>query len=490
MALKFMKTKSKIIFFLLLFCSVSAFGQNLIWNPTVKLNDRPYTKFLGVNNGYFYAAGSNIKMIQGASDSIFLATAWKKLKLTLLRYDDKFILKDTAAIRFLQFPVRVYDVVLSDSTIKIFYSKGVGNLEFCADVFDLKGYFKQTVVLIAGKDVAKYNQKNFFSYNTSINNRFFTITTNDSIYCFSNQLVSAWKTSLPNSTFFDGAVNDSGTFSGIFQRDKEYFIATSVEGKIITQTISAEKEELSDFKIIHEGNRIIVVSLFGFTDNTFNPIYNDIANANKFKSNGISISEFDNNLQLIKTNSIKFSEETLLETVDNLLLKNIKGVDFLKIQQMDVMSNGNIMLLIEKQFASYTKPADVNGKKVASIGRETSANELLLICTDMQDKNMQTVIKRKVSATENFEYVCNVKGIPHKDDYYLYFLDGRNPEEYQMTQSIYNSQLRRIYTKEMDLASAKKLLPDMSSITRLDKNRFILYARLLKKFSTAVLDFK
>lgn len=75
-------------------------------------------------------------------------------------------------------------------------------------------------------------------------------------------------------------------------------------------------------------------------------------------------------------------------------------------------------------------------KKVASIGRETSANELLLICTDMQDKNMQTVIKRKVSATENFEYVCNVKGIPHKDDYYLYFLDGRNPEEYQMTQSI------------------------------------------------------
>lgn len=59
-----------------------------------------------------------------------------------------------------------------------------------------------------------------------------------------------------------------------------------------------------------------------------------------------------------------------------------------------------------------------------------------------------------------------------------------------MTQSIYNSQLRRIYTKEMDLASAKKLLPDMSSITRLDKNRFILYARLLKKFSTAVLDFK
>ena len=68
-----MKTKSNVLI-LLLFCSVSVFGQNLIWNPSVKLNERPYQKFLGTNNGYFYAAGSNIKMIQDISDSIFLTT--------------------------------------------------------------------------------------------------------------------------------------------------------------------------------------------------------------------------------------------------------------------------------------------------------------------------------------------------------------------------------------------------------------------------------
>ncbi|HMX98126.1 MAG: hypothetical protein JST71_10465 [Bacteroidetes bacterium] len=484
-----MKTKSNVLI-LLLFCSVSVFGQNLIWNPSVKLNERPYQKFLGTNNGYFYAAGSNIKMIQDISDSIFLTTAWKKLKLTLLRYDDKFILKDTAAIRFLQSPVRVYDVVLSDSTIKVFYSKGIDNLEFCADIFDLRGYFKQTIVLITGKDVVKFNQKSFFNYNTSINKHYFTISTNDSIYCFSNQLNNVWKTVLPNSTFFDGTVNDNGTFSGVFSSGKEHFIATCVDGKVITQTISTEKAELADFKIKHEGNRIIVASLFGFTDNTFNPIYNNIANAKKFKSNGVSISEFNNDLQLIKTNSLKFKDETLLETVDNLLLKNIKGVDFLKIQQIDVMSNGNIMILIEKLFSSYTKPAAVNGKTNTIIGRETSANELLLGCTDMQNKNLQTVIKRKVSATENFEYVCNVKGIPHKDDYYLYFLDGSNPDAYQITQTIFNSELRKIYTKELELASAKKLLPDLSTITRISNSRYILNARLLKKFSTAILDFK
>ena len=187
---------------------------------------------------------------------------------------------------------------------------------------------------------------------------------------------------------------------------------------------------------------------------------------------------------------MSFTDETLLEMVDNLLLKNIKGVDFLKIQQIDVMNNGNIMLLIEKQFASYTKPAEVNGKTNTLIGRETSANALLLVCTDMQNKNLQTVIQRKISATENFEYACNVKGIPNKDDYYLYFLNGRNQEDYQLTQTIFNSLLRKIYTKEIELASAKKLLPDLSSVTRLDKNRFILNARLLKKFSSATLDFK
>ena len=135
-----MRTKSKILIFFLCF-STSVFGQNLLWNPTVKLNDRPYQKFLGTYNESYYAAGSNIKLIQDAGDSIFVATAWKKLKLTLLRYDDKFFLKDTVAIRFLQFPIRVNDVVLSDSTIKIFYSKGIDNLDFCVDVFDLRGYF-------------------------------------------------------------------------------------------------------------------------------------------------------------------------------------------------------------------------------------------------------------------------------------------------------------------------------------------------------------
>lgn len=489
MELKFMRTKSKILIFLLCF-STSVFGQNLLWNPTVKLNDRPYQKFLGTYNESYYAAGSNIKLIQDAGDSIFVATAWKKLKLTLLRYDNKFFLKDTVAIRFMQFPIRVNDVVLSDSTIKIFYSKGIDNLDFCVDVFDLRGYFKQTHVLIAGKNVAKFKQKIFFNYNTSVNNRFFTITTNDSIYCFNNQLISIWKSALPNTFFVDGVINDSGTFSGVFNSGKEFFIASAVDGKIITQTISVEKDELSGLKVTQAGNRIIVASLYGFTDNTFNPIYNDIANANKFKSNGVRISEFNNNLQLIKTNAIKFTDETLLEMVDNLLLKNIKGVDFLKIQQIDVMSNGNIMLLIEKQFASYTKPAEVNGKTNTLIGRETSANELLLVCTDMQNKNLQSVIQRKISATENFEYACNVKGIPNKDDYYLYYLNGRNQEDYQLTQTIFNSLLRKIYTKEIELASAKKLLPDLSSVTRLDKNRFILNARLLKKFSSATLDFK
>ncbi len=54
------------------------------------------------------------------------------------------------------------------------------------------------------------------------------------------------------------------------------------------------------------------------------------------------------------------------------------------------------------------------------------------------------------------------------------------------------SPLRLIIEKPFgyDLASAKKLLPDLSTITRISNSRYILNARLLKKFSTAILDFK
>jgi hypothetical protein len=487
-----MKIKNSLLTIIVFLYAFPAWAQNIQWNMPVKITDRVFQNYVGTLDGYHYATGSNIKMTFDEGDTIFPPIAWKKLKLTLFRYDDTFNLKDTCSVRFFQYPLRVYTIDLSDSLLHIFYSKSTSNgISLNADVFNLNGFFKETKSLVTAENIPDFKQKWFFRISFSENKKYFVITTPDSIYCFNNKYLSQWKLAFSNITQEDGSVADDGSYYSIMNTTKGYTaLAVTSDGKLYSQTLQTENFENSSFKIAANNKHIYIAALYGQTDRSFKQEYDQLANVPRFRSNGLQLWQFDHTLKNQVIKQILFSEETLLALVERVLLKNIKGVDFLKLTSLNVMQDDQIVALLVKEMQTPTRPKPVTGSKVDLPGRNTLSQDILLIRTLPDGSSRQWVEKRKTEASENFEYVTHIKGIPHKEDYYLYYQQGSDETNYVLTQSVFKGTLRKIFSKDINLNESKKPFPDLETVHKISDKRYVFFARIAKKFGSATLDFK
>lgn len=486
-----MKKNKLLLITVLLLSSYHLKAQNLKWNPVVKVADRIHQTYLGYDGKYQYSLGSNIKMTHDDRDSLYPDPNWKKLKFTLFRYDDKFTLKDTLPLRFFSTPKRYFEANKLDANIRLFYTKGISStLTFSVDMFDLTGKFLETKNLCSVENLAKFQLRNYYQWILSPAKKAFTVVSTDSVCCFNAACEPVWKIAL-NNKFKSGYTTDENRFYGVMIINK-VAVAVSIDdkGTLVTQPLKTDKAENSSYFIKMNNDKVYVASLYGYTDKTFNQDYDKAGNVPRFKSNGLQVNIFDNKLENQKTVYVPYSEQTLLDAVERLLIQNIKGIDWAGISQVDFTEDGDLVALLSKTYSEPTAAKPVQGSKVELEGRMNHCQQLIVLKTNDEGKNYQSVIKRNTEGEEAFEYVMNIKGIPNKTDYYIYYQNGRSETDYTLQEVVLNNTLRTIYTKDVNLIDNKKPFLDLSTITRVDKNNFIVFGRILKKTGSGLLEFK
>ena len=489
---RFMKKSSFIFLVCLAALSHFCFAQNLKWNPPVKIADRIHQTYLGYNGSTHYSMGSNIKMTYDKSDSLYPAPNWKKLKLTLFRYDDKFVLKDTVPVRFFATPKRYFEAVKTDLGICLFYTKGVtSTLTFCADLFDWNGKFIETKTLASAIDLASFKLMEYYQLNVSPSKKCFSIISTDSILCYNFSFESLWKTAFKHEKCYSSLLTDQAQFYAalaINRQDK--LIGVNEKGEATTQTIGSVLEQNDSYSLEFNHDKVFVFSLYGTKDKSYNPDYEKAGNYTRFRSNGLRFSVFSASLDSLKTQIIAYTNQTLLDAVPRVMLQNIKGIDWVSISQVDFGDDGDAILLLEKKYAEPTPSKPVQGSKVELEGRLNHGKELIVIKTSEEGKNNQVVIKREMLCEENFEYVMNVKAIPTAKGYFVYFHEGSNETNYMLKEVVLNNSLRTLFTAEVNLVDNKKPFLNLHKAGRIDKNNYLVFGRISKKIASAILDFK
>jgi len=294
-----------------------------------------------------------------------------------------------------------------------------------------------------------------------------------------------------SNKFMSGYTTDDNRFYGVMMVNK---VATAVciddKGVLVSQALKTDKPENSSYFVKMNNDKVYAASLYGYTDKTFNQDYNKSSNVPRFKSNGLQVNIFDNKLENQKIVYVPYAEQTLLDAVERLLIQNIKGIDWVSISQIDFTEDGDLVALLSKEYTEPTAAKPVQGSKVELEGRMNHCQQLIVLKTNDEGKNYQSVIKRNAEGEEAFEYVMNIKGIPNKTDYYIYYQDGRSETDYTLQEVVFNNTLRTIYTKDVNLIDNKKPFLDLSTVTRVDKNNFIVFGRIVKKTGSGLLEFK
>jgi hypothetical protein len=487
----FKVNKNLLIVYAFIFCFWESNAQNIIWNPNVKIADRVYQQYLGSLGRQQYCLGSNIKMTTDDKDSLYPAPAWKKLKLTMFRYDEKFNLIDTVPIRFFQFPLRYFNATLNDSVISLYYSKGFTSPMLCVDIFDHNGFYKESKTLLSSNEVPGYLIKRYFNIFFSPDQKNIVAFSNDSISCYTKKWEVVWKVAFKTAKFITGIAADDFTFCAVVKVEKENCLLTvNTNGTIKVKKLPAEKPENTEYRLLKKNDKIYCISLYGITDKTFKPEYDKISSRPRFRSNGIEISTFVGDDHIQQTKHIPFTDETLLASVERMLIQNIKGIDFVHLTQVSISDDDALLMLLSKEYDEPTPARIIQGSKVEIEGRLNRYQEIIVIKCNDDGKNYQNVIKRKVEGNNDVEYLYNVKGIPSKGDFFVYYQDGNNEIDLKLNQLVYNKDLRLIFAKKINLVEAKKTGLNLESIKRVDNANYIVFGRSAKKFSSALLDFK
>lgn len=479
------------IIFLFLF-SAAAHSQNIKWNAPIKIADRVHQTFLGSDGTYYYSVGSNINMIANPDDSLQAPILWKKLKLTLFRYDLKMTLKDTLPIRFGNVPRMYFATILSDKKIRLIYAYSTGDRLTCrSDNFDLTGKFIDTKNLDDVLNLPDFRVKKYFKVFLSPSKKSFAVVSKTGATAFDEKLEQLWKTENDFSNLSCGAFNESGILGAVVKKQNGSFaMSVNAKGKKSEMKISNSGTENEFYTIAQSNDSMYVASLYGRVNKTFNMDYGRAGNTVRFQSNGIQLNVFDNEMTGEKSSAIKFTDEVLLACTERLLLQNIEGIDWIKIVQLSIAENGDVILLLDYSYNEPTDSKPVQGSKIELPGHTYRGMQLVAVRITPDRKNAQQVIHHKITGPEQWDYVMKAAGVMSGNDYYLYFFEGRNQEEYTLSQVIFDNKMNKIFSKSIDLIAIKKPFPDLKTISDFAFKQKIIFARMAKKTATALLDFK
>lgn len=484
-------TSLKILFLIILF-PVKGFSQNIKWNAPVKIADRVYQTFLGGDGTYFYSVGSNINMMENPDDSLQPPVLWKKLKLTLFRYDQKMTLKDTLPIKFGNVPRRYFGTILSDNKIRLLYAYSTGDRLTCrADNFDLTGKFTDTKNLADTIGLPGFITKKYYRPVFSDEKKSVAVVSKTAVVFYDEKLEQKWKSEGNYSNFICGQITEEGLFAGIFKKENGFFLYTiNPKGKKQEMKISNSGTDNDSYVLNLSRDSIYISSLFGQVNKTFNMDYGRAGNMPRFQSRGIQLNVFDFAMTGEKSSAVNFTDEVLLACTERLLLQNIQGIDWLKIKQIDVSENGDVILLLDYSYNEPTDSKPVQGSKIELPGHIYRGMQLVAVRITPDRKNMQQIIRHKISGEQQWDYVMNAAGIVSGNDYYVYFFEGRNQDDYNWNQVVFDDKMNKIFSKSIDLAEAKKPFPDLATISFFAYKQKIIFARVMKKTASAILDFK
>ncbi len=473
-------------------CTFLLHAQNLKWNPQIKVADRIYQTYLGSDGTLHYSIGSNIQMTQSEADSMMPAPQWKKLKISLFRYDNKFLLKDTMLIRFGYFPKTFFGSNMADLKIRMFYTRSTSDgLSLQADLFDLTGKFIETKILSGISGLADFQSKNYFNVCFSDSKKITTCVSKDTVTCYDEKFNLVWKTEIKSDKVISSVCTEEKHFYGLVLVGKYLMVMHITDsGKMASKKLTLTKVENANYVLKLNKNNVYVASLYGVTDRTMNLEYDKASTTPRFRSNGLQVNIFDTSLENEKINYHNYSEQTLLDAVDRTLIQNIKGIDWAKLIQVDFTTDDELVALLEKKYFEPTPPAPIAGSRIELPGHISQCKELIIIKANNDGRNKQSVVKRLAKGEQMYDYVFEVCGIPNKTDYYLYYQDGRDETEYKMNEVVFNNELRKFYSKEINLIENKKPFLDLSTVKRVDPSTYIVFGRINKKIASGILDFK
>lgn len=487
-----MKKKSAL---LIVFFSTISFlnAQNITWLPSPKIADRIYQTYLGSDGTLYYSAGSNIRMIQEEIDSLLPPPQWKKLKLSLFRFDQKFLMKDTLPLKFGNIPRNYFNTIMTDKKIRLIYSYTSGDKLTCrSDNFDLNGKFIDVTVLDEVTGLPDFEAKKYYKIIFSDDRKTLAVIGKSGAVAYNEKMEKIWKVDADMSGFISGAISFDGNFFALTKADKDYnVIAVDAKGHKTERKMTPSIQLNSSFKCGINNGKIYVVSLNGVVYKNFNPEWGRLSDTPRFMSRGMQINIFDMALQEEKVLNADYSNEVLLACNDRGMLQKIKGIEWIYISAIQFSDNGDLVAMLENTRREPTDTKPVQGMKMEMPGFTTYANHIIAVRVDSTGKTQQAVINRKGVSTEVFDYVLNAGCTLKGDDFYIYYHEGRDETDYNLNEVIMDKNMRIIYNKNLpDIIEKKRTFLDLNNMYTIDHNRKIVYGRIAKKTIAASLDFK
>ncbi|HNR19596.1 MAG TPA: hypothetical protein PKN75_04165 [Bacteroidia bacterium] len=487
-----MKKKSAL---LIAFFSVISFSnaQNITWLPSPKIADRIYQTYLGSDGTLHYSAGSNIRMIQEDNDSLLPPPQWKKLKFSLFRYDQKFLMKDTLPLKFGNIPRNYFNTIMTDKKIRLIYSYTSGDKLTCrSDNFDLTGKFIDVTVLDEAAGLPDFEVKKYYKLIFSDDKKTIAVIYKSGVVAYNEKMEKIWKIDADMNGYISGAVTTDGNFFALTQKDKDYnVVAVDSKGIKAEKKMTPSSQQNASFRCGINNGKIYIVSLNGVIYKNFNPDWGRLSDAPRFMSKALQINVFDMALQEEKVLNADYTNDVLLTCNERGMLQKIKGIEWIYISAIQFSANGDVIAILENTRREPTDTKPVQGMKIEMPGFTTYANHIVAIRVDAQGKTQQAVISRKGASNEIFDYVLNAGCAMKGDDLYIYYHEGRDETEYNLNEVIMDKTMRIIYNKNLpDIIEKKRTFLDLNNMYALDHNRKIVYGRIAKKTIAASLDFK
>lgn len=487
-----MKRKSAL---LITFCSVIGFlqAQNITWLPSPKIADRIYQTYLGSDGTLHYSAGSNIRMIQEDNDSLLPPPQWKKLKFSLFRFDQKFLMKDTLPLKFGNVPRNYFNTIMTDKKIRLIYSYTSGDKLTCrSDNFDLTGKFIDVTVLDEVAGLPDFEVKKYYKLVFSDDRKTLVVIFKSGVVAYNEKMEKIWKVDADMNGYISSAISTDGNFFALTKKDKDYYvIAVDAKGAKAEKKMTPSAQQNSSFKCGINNGKIYVVSLNGVVYKNFNPDWGRLSDAPRFMSKGLQVNVFDMALQEEKVLNADYTNEVLLACNERGMLQKIKGIEWIYISAIQFSANGDLVAMLENTRHEPTDTKPVQGMKIEMPGFTSYANHIVAVRIDSTGKTQQAVINRKGVSTEVFDYVLNAGCAMKGDDFYIYYHEGRDETEYNLNEVIMDKTMRIIYTKNLpDIIEKKRTFLDLNNMYTIDHSRKIVYGRIAKKTIAASLDFK
>lgn len=477
------------------FCSILNFlnAQNITWLPSPKIADRIYQVYLGSDGTFHYSAGSNIRMIQEDNDSLLPPPQWKKLKFSLFRFDQKFMMKDTLPLKFGNIPRNYFNTILTDKKIRLIYSYTSGDKLTCrSDNFDLTGKFIDVTTLDEVAGLPDFEVKKYFKLVFSDDRKTLAVISKTGAIAYNEKMEKVWKVEADMTGYISGSITTDGNFCALVKKDKDYNVmAVDAKGTKTENKMTPSAQQNSSFKCGINNGKIYIVSLNGVVYKNFNPDWGRLSDAPRFMSKGLQLNVFDIALQEEKVLNADYTNDVLLTCNERGTIQKIKGIEWIYISAIHFSANGDLVALLENTRREPTDTKPVQGMKIEMPGFITYANHIVAVRMDADGKTQQAVISRKGESNEVFDYVLNAGCAMKGDDLYVYYHSGRDETEYILNEVILDKTMRNIYNKDItDIIEKKRTFLDLNNMYSVDHNRKIVYGRIAKKTIAASLDFK